>query len=285
MVQKRVRELRKYLKLTQEDIAKRLDITQGNYTKYENGQLRFSLENIQKISQIWNVSLNWLINGEGEMFNELPGGLAAIQKHAKTMAAFQGIPDPLRQYNDAMAALDPLAAVRKNNEAIAASQLPDVNNEMPSFQRATVPPEPDDFPSDDFIYVPLLDDVKASAGAGYLVESETSSRRMAFRKDWVHHRNITGNTLSALHVTGDSMIPTLLDGDIVLIDYSQNKPISDRIFVVRTGNGVVVKRVGELTETRLQLKSDNSAIPPWSIDLSEGENMLIGRVVWFGRAI
>jgi phage repressor protein C with HTH and peptisase S24 domain len=139
--------------------------------------------------------------------------------------------------------------------------------------------------ADSFVYVPLLNDVKASAGSGYIVDDESSARKMAFRKDWLNTRNISKNMLSAIHVTGESMIPTLLDGDIILIDRAQTRPIPDRIFVIRTEYGLVVKRVGEISESRIQLKSDNPAISQWALNLVDGANMLIGRVVWFGRSI
>lgn len=134
-----------------------------------------------------------------------------------------------------------------------------------------------------FIYVPLLLDVKASAGNGYIVDMEHASRTISFRRDWISRHNISANNLSAIHVSGDSMYPTLINGDILLVDSSQTQPLADRIFVVSTEDGVIVKRSGGLNGSKLLLISDNPTINDREIDLNRESISIIGRVVWYGR--
>ena len=139
--------------------------------------------------------------------------------------------------------------------------------------------------ADDFIYVPLLSDVKAAAGTGYLVGDETAERELSFRRDWISRNNISADHLSAIHVTGDSMYPTLINGDILLVDHSQIRPQIDRVFVISTSDGLVVKRSGGLNGSKLMLVSDNPAIRDREIDLEKESARVVGRVVWFGRTI
>lgn len=138
---------------------------------------------------------------------------------------------------------------------------------------------------DEFVRVPLLDDVKAAAGAGAYVNDETHSREIIFRRDWIKHHNISANTLSCIHLTGDSMFPTLIPGDVLLVDHSQTQPLADRIFVIRADDGLVVKRSGGLNGGELTLISDNPVIGKRVVDLSAGEASVVGRVVWYGRAL
>jgi phage repressor protein C with HTH and peptisase S24 domain len=46
-----------------------------------------------------------------------------------------------------------------------------------------------------------------------------------------------------MHVEGDSMMPTLHDGDIVLVDLARRAPIPPGIFVLHDGMGLVAKRL------------------------------------------
>ncbi len=57
----RLRELRKELKLTQTDVANKLFITQHGYSNYENGKTEPNIETLIKLADIFNVSVDYLI--------------------------------------------------------------------------------------------------------------------------------------------------------------------------------------------------------------------------------
>jgi len=63
----RLLTLRKKMQLTQVQFAKEIGITQNVYTRYETGKLDLPDHLKSKLHQI-GVNLNWLITGEGEMF-------------------------------------------------------------------------------------------------------------------------------------------------------------------------------------------------------------------------
>jgi phage repressor protein C with HTH and peptisase S24 domain len=106
-----------------------------------------------------------------------------------------------------------------------------------------------------------------------------------FQRDWL--RSIAKGAFSDLFVArgeGDSMQPTLLDGDIVLIDTSQ-KTINqqDRIWCVAYGQLGMIKRVRRLPDGNYSIMSDNQAVAP--IHAADDEMQVIGRVIWIGRKI
>ena len=81
------------------------------------------------------------------------------------------------------------------------------------------------------------------------------------------------------------MFPTLVDGDTVLVDFTQRSAKSDGIFVVRYGDAVQVKRVSIHPDTQLlTVKSDNKEYSTFP-NLTPDRLDIVGRVVWFGRRV
>lgn len=74
----RLRELRKYLNLSQEEFGKRLGITGGGISKLEKGERNFTEQMIKSICREFNVDYHWLTTGEGEMFVETDTNYIAL---------------------------------------------------------------------------------------------------------------------------------------------------------------------------------------------------------------
>jgi transcriptional regulator with XRE-family HTH domain len=66
---KRLKELRKALKMTQAEFAAKLEMAQNSYSKIEIGDNALTDKNIFLICLIFSVNETWLRTGEGEMFN------------------------------------------------------------------------------------------------------------------------------------------------------------------------------------------------------------------------
>ena len=139
---------------------------------------------------------------------------------------------------------------------------------------------------DGLIEIPVLN-VDASAGFGAIAESETAHTRFGFDERWLARlTRAKSASLSIIHVLGDSMEPTLSDGDEVLVDASdQGLRLRDGIYVLRADDALVVKRVTLKPGGRkITISSDNSAYPSWD-DVDRSEIQVVGRVIWFGRAV
>ena len=140
--------------------------------------------------------------------------------------------------------------------------------------------------SDGMVEVPVLD-VNVSAGHGALATSEDRKTRFSFDERWL--RKLTparGVSLSVVRVMGDSMEPTLSDGDDVLVDASDHgSRLRDGIYVMRIDDTLVVKRIALRPDSPfITIASDNPNYPTWE-DIDRSTVHIAGRVLWFGRAL
>jgi phage repressor protein C with HTH and peptisase S24 domain len=142
-----------------------------------------------------------------------------------------------------------------------------------------------DAPAQDVVTVPRLD-VSASAGAGAFAGDEQARSRIAFDRKWL--RGVSGDPkqLSMIRVEGDSMLPTLSDGDEILVDSGDaSARLRDGIYVLRMDDVLMVKRLAiNPAAKRVTVKSDNPAYPSWP-DCPLGQVDVVGRVVWAGRKV
>jgi phage repressor protein C with HTH and peptisase S24 domain len=140
--------------------------------------------------------------------------------------------------------------------------------------------------AEEMVSVPRLD-VGASAGHGSLTDAETPVGHVTFDPKWLRQICPAGTAeLSFIRVQGDSMNPTLADGDDILVDQSErSERLRDGIYVLRRDDVLIVKRLAlSPAPGRVTIKSDNPAYPEWpNCDLATLD--VIGRVVWAGRRL
>ncbi len=129
----------------------------------------------------------------------------------------------------------------------------------------------------DDLTMPFVCDVRAAAGAGEPVFEEAADLRVALPRsalpEWAR---VDG--LICIRASGDSMEPTLKDGDLIVLDRTRIEPLDDQAFVAQTADGLVVKRLRR-EGGRWLLASDNRAYPPRPVG---PEDRLAGRVAWSG---
>ena len=65
---KRLKKLRHELNITQNDFAQSCEVKLTAISKYETGLVKPGFDMLYKIASVYNVNLNWLILGIGEMF-------------------------------------------------------------------------------------------------------------------------------------------------------------------------------------------------------------------------
>lgn len=129
--------------------------------------------------------------------------------------------------------------------------------------------------------------VRASAGPGAIPGSEAAKPYFAFDARWL--KSLTGAAaadLSMIRVEGDSMSPTLNDGDDILLDRGDCGPrLRDGIYVLRVDDALLVKRLAiHPLGRRVTVQSDNPAYPDWP-DCDLDDVHCIGRVIWAGRKV
>ena len=160
--------------------------------------------------------------------------------------------------------------------------------------RETGPVEQVTINGSDYAQIPLHD-ASLAAGGGIENGTEHVVEHMAFKRDWLKREGINVSAARLARVQGDSMMPTIAPGDVVLIDTSKRSPplrtpyptdVRHRapIFALRGGDGAQVKRLLRPTEDQLMLVSDNPDYLPRVVQLTDGaDSNIIGKVVWWGH--
>ena len=67
----RVRKVRESLHLLQTEFAAKIDMHSSYLSEIENGTRKVGQKIILKIASAYNINLNWLLMGNGTMFNEV----------------------------------------------------------------------------------------------------------------------------------------------------------------------------------------------------------------------
>jgi len=134
---------------------------------------------------------------------------------------------------------------------------------------------------DEYAYVARVD-AAVGAGQAYELVTEEVKGLYAFRRDWLARKGNPEN-MRLVTVYGDSMSPTLEDGDIVLVDLSRRRIVPGGIYAIRIEDGLMVKRLHPLPGGRIRIISDNPSYAPIEVDPGREDFEVIGKVLWAGR--
>lgn len=127
--------------------------------------------------------------------------------------------------------------------------------------------------------------VGASAGAGALTSEEMLAGKVGFDEKWLRKMGLDPVQISLIRVDGDSMQPTLNDGDDIMVDKAAAlRAIKEGVYVLRMDDTLMVKRLVKGKGGTLSVLSDNDAYPSWP-DVDAKTVSVIGRVVWVGRKL
>lgn len=137
----------------------------------------------------------------------------------------------------------------------------------------------------DLVFAPMFD-VQASAGVGAEVVAEDIEDYFAFNKSFLSRQlNVSSEQLVFVSISGDSMLPTLHDGDRVLVDMSQKSVNHEGLYLLQSEDGLMAKRLSD-KQGELSVVSDNPDYENWVIPLETRENNPVaGKIVWCGRTI
>lgn len=128
-------------------------------------------------------------------------------------------------------------------------------------------------------------DIRLAMGHGRLADDYPEVGQIPFNRNF--RRTLTAAPVEQLFVArgdGDSMMPTLINDDMVLIDQSQQRiSQSDRIWALRIEDAGLIKRVRVVPGGGYELLSDNPTIPPQMVQ--RDQVAVLGRVIWVGRRL
>jgi phage repressor protein C with HTH and peptisase S24 domain len=127
----------------------------------------------------------------------------------------------------------------------------------------------------------------AAAGPGDPSGPRPDSEFIAFRHDWVRAvLGIAPEDLIMETAVGESMRPTIQDGDLLLVDTTDRTFSSFGVYVLEIRGERLVKRVQRKLDGTLVLISDNDTYQPDQVAGAMLDGVtVIGRVVWGGGTI
>lgn len=135
--------------------------------------------------------------------------------------------------------------------------------------------------SNDEALVPMYD-LKLGAGTGPFFERARLVNHIPFLKTYLKSRTgrTDGKDLAIFEATGDSMSPTIDDGDIFMVDLN-NKNQRDGVFAFVYENEARVKRL-QFGFQGVKVISDNTELYPPETLTADAMNkiQIIGRAIW-----
>lgn len=128
-------------------------------------------------------------------------------------------------------------------------------------------------------------DIGYAMGAGTYIEDHPDELPVLFDPGFL--RSLTSASSEKLYVArgeGDSMFPTMINGDQVIIDTTQRRlTLQDKIWAVSVHGAGMIKRLRTIGPNRVRIMSDNVIVPPEEVDAQD--IFIAGRVIWIGRKV
>ncbi len=262
----RLRQARLLREMTIEAVANTIDTSATTIWRYEAGHRRPSGPTLHALASIYGKPMEWFYSEE----EEPQGGSGRV--NAPESAA-QSEPDALGVIGSLGERLQEFSARFDRLETYIRAQAP-----VQAIDESRANYDPSNYGTSDRSPV-RLSEVASAAGVGAEVYDETPIGLLWFRNDWLLSHSIDPEQSNIISVRGESMEPTLPDGCSILVDRKRREPQEGRIYVMRTEEGLVVKRLGLDEEGRWEIRSDS---PDWrAMPMSPGTEV-IGEVRWYG---
>ncbi|WP_349958809.1 S24 family peptidase [Rhizobium sp. ZPR3] len=231
--------------------AEALGVSLSTYRAHENGQNEFSAEVANRYAKKFGTTAAYLLTGEG------------LRKAARSTANIVMSFDPDEQDQDGFA---------ESGDELSYSR----EHWKPQIEGAT--PEVD---------------VKLGAGSGIVgevINLPVGAGNVAGHKivaEWLIPTGYLRNEAKAspnhtiiMEVVGDSMQPTYMPGDRVIVDLSQNQMTTDTVYAISDGyTEPQIKRLQRVPFThpgQVKIISDNPALETFTVELDR--LTIIGRI-------
>jgi phage repressor protein C with HTH and peptisase S24 domain len=134
---------------------------------------------------------------------------------------------------------------------------------------------------DRFVEVPVVVARLGAGGGSHVVDADVRGH-MAFRSAWLHQKG-QPRDMVLMQVIGDSMEPSIREGDYVLIDQSKKEIYPGGIYALGLEDTIMVKQLDRRPD-ELVILSANSKYSPIILRGDELETVrIIGRVVGVWR--
>lgn len=224
------------------------------------------------------------------MWEIVPENLAAAMRSAgvnqSQLAELVGMKQPsvgrlLSGETKTTRAVDLIANVLGTTPAFLKGESDSPTDGAPSptvFVARNPEPDPDDIEIDSI-------DLAYGMGGTFLDIGEIQVERAKFSRSWIRQfTNSPPQMLFSTRGAGDSMMPTIHDRDVVIVDRSQSRPeMGDKIWAIVFGGVGMIKRLRPMPDGTVKISSDNQSIRDEIA--SDGDLFIVGRVCAIVRSV
>jgi phage repressor protein C with HTH and peptisase S24 domain len=133
----------------------------------------------------------------------------------------------------------------------------------------------------DFYLIPSYN-IAAAAGDGREIYTEQPNGKRAYNRLWLQNEGLDPKFLVMIETDGDSMWPTICDGDSILVYTDISKIIDGEVYVFRVDREIRVKRLWKNMDGTITVTSDNKNNPSFreeTFSLQDLMNMNIMGIV------
>lgn len=122
-------------------------------------------------------------------------------------------------------------------------------------------------------------DLKYGMGGTFLDTDHIEVEKVKFSRSWISQfTKSPPHMLCSTKGVGDSMMPTIHDQDVVIIDRSQTRPeMGDKIWAIVYSGWGMIKRLRAQPDGTIRISSDNQLIR--DDFATDGDLFIVGRVV------
>lgn len=187
------------------------------------------------------------------------------------------------------------SSIALTQQSVSGFEQPEKSKRIPqwlpyvkmAFEEGEAPVNQEVQRRDELAYVRQVD-IRYAMGDGSAIEDYPDVELVPFNLGFIS--TLTRAPLERLFLAtghGDSMEPTLLKNDLILIDTTEtNMRMGDQIWALEyAGSGYIkrLRRVRRDGEDRILILSDNDRVPPE--EAHPADVHIVGKVIWIGRPL
>lgn len=241
----RLKELRKQRKLTQQELAQQIGCSHQTISKYEKDENMEKIKVISSLSDFFDVSTDQLIKGT---LSKKLGEISVDEE--KFISQYRDLPTHDKEIVNYILNL---ASTSENKDSVQSPKIVYI-------EKAVKP-----------VRMKLQ---SVSAGYGEIIDDASE-----------HEENfpvniVPDNASYGIRVNGDSMEPTIMNGQIIWVEERKDRLPNGSIGIFNTEQGQVCKMFyQEGIDGTITLVSKNNNYPNIIIDNSSFNNIMQGRVI------
>ncbi len=136
--------------------------------------------------------------------------------------------------------------------------------------------------SEDFVF--MSSQTVRERGSRVTIRSNQIVDHLAMRASWMReHLNADPANVLLFQARGDSMAPTITDGDLMIVDRREGFFRHDGLYVIAMTGELAVKRLQRRPDGKIAIRSDN---PSYDVIVVAAETLdVIGDVIWLSGAL